>query len=134
MRIFNIVKAIMQKFNLITDYIIDEYNEGIWYVVKYNSGRLMAETLPTEFPPRAERVVTGTLMGSIMGGYYTRSSISYPESIKELTYWDGVGRLGTGGGYIAGLWIEGNKVVFDVVGNQNSASVRYLIKLYGRWK
>lgn len=128
MRLFNLLKRVCYKLGLIANFIIEEYDEDIWHVVKYYNGTMVAYTVGN-----ADVSITGTIMGTLMGGYYTRGYISRPSEFLTITSKVGYGRVGTGGGFI-NIYPQTNNIMIDITGNQRSASMSFSISLIGTWK
>lgn len=128
MRLFNLLKTAFTKLGLIANFIIEEYDEDIWHVVKYNNGIIKAY-----INCDGEYSKTGTVMGPLMGGYYSRCYISRPSGFITVTFKGGSGRTGTGGGFLV-PYLHSNQVMLDIVGNQNSASMKFTMLLIGTWK
>lgn len=125
MRLYTLLKKVFLKLGLIADYIVETGTSGIWTYRKWNSGRFDAFTKGS---------VNGQLKGSLMGGYYSRATLSTPKVMISEECLTGLARLGTGGGFISWHSFSGNNLSFDVVGNQNDASIKYNLYIIGKWK
>lgn len=128
MRLFTLLKRAFYKLGLIANFIIEEYDEDIWHIVKYNNGRIVAYTVGN-----SDVFITGTIMGVLMGGYYTRGYISRPSEFLTITSKVGYGRVGTGGGFI-NIYPDTSNIMIDITGNQRDARMSFSITLIGTWK
>lgn len=128
-KLFNILKEICYRLNLIDDYIVERgtatNDYGTWTYRKWNSG-------DAECWGRMRG--TGPTPSGLLGFYYTYIDVDLPFTFGSSYIAYGESYLGTGLGFFNYSMASYSRVRLYSTGSQNIASISVNAHVLGKWK